>query len=133
MDGKDKGRRGLVKLVLRPYNSVVVEGINLAKKSVKSTPEHKGGIYTKEQKIEVSKVSLIDPVHDKPTKVAFRYLEDGQRVRVSKLSGAVIPKPPYTRKERPKDGPLDTPQEIVHERTYFPEFFTKILQTPPTK
>lgn len=61
LDGKDKGRRGIVKLVLRPYNSVVVEGINLAKKNVKSTPEHKGGMYTKEQKIEVSKVSHSTP------------------------------------------------------------------------
>jgi len=91
---------------------------------VKSTPDHKGGVFTKEQKIEVSKVALIDPVRDKPTGVTMRYLENGEKVRVSKLTGAIIPKPPYTRKERPKDGPLDTPQDVVYERTYFPEYFT---------
>lgn len=78
-------------------------------------------------------MALIDPVNDKPTKVAMRYLEDGSKVRIAKLSGAVIPKPTYTRKDRPKDGPLDTPQDAVHERTYFPEFFTTTTPQTETK
>jgi len=121
--GKERGKRGVVKDVDRNKNAVIVEGLNLVKKHVKSTPEHKGGIFTKEMPLHYSNLMLIDPVQDKPTRIKRAFLEDGTKARISKLSGAIIPKPPWVPIERPKDGPLDTPSSVVLERTYFPSHY----------
>eukprot|EP00301_Raphidiophrys_heterophryoidea_P002530 c11180_g1_i3.p1 GENE.c11180_g1_i3~~c11180_g1_i3.p1 ORF type:complete len:116 (+),score=29.21 c11180_g1_i3:51-350(+) len=61
MVGKDKGKQGLVLKALRPENSVLVEGCNLVKKHVQGTRDQPGGIATKESKIHVSNVALVDP------------------------------------------------------------------------
>jgi len=128
--GKEKGKRGLVKDVNRNKNAVIVEGLNLVKKHVKSTPEHKGGIFTKEMPIHFSNLQLIDPVQDKPTRIKKGYVGDSKtKSRISKLSGAVIPKPAWVPIERPKDGPLDTAPEEVVTRTYFPAFYPKPTTT----
>jgi large subunit ribosomal protein L24 len=59
--GKERGKRGVVKQVLRSRNAVLVEGLNLVKKHLKSTEKQKGGVVTKEAPIHVSNVALIDP------------------------------------------------------------------------
>eukprot|EP01098_Paradermamoeba_levis_P007184 TRINITY_DN2977_c0_g1_i1.p1 TRINITY_DN2977_c0_g1~~TRINITY_DN2977_c0_g1_i1.p1 ORF type:complete len:170 (-),score=37.83 TRINITY_DN2977_c0_g1_i1:82-591(-) len=125
LKGKDKGKISTVTEVLRTKNSLVLEGLNLVKKHVKSTGEAKGGIFTQEAPLHYSKVALLDPTTNGPTKVAFRFLEDGQKVRISKKSGVIIPRPEILKerkKPKPmKDGPKDTAPEAVLRKTYDPE------------
>lgn len=60
--GKDKGKQGRVKTILRKENALIVEGVNMVKKHVKRTPDSPGFVYHKEAKIHYSNVALIDPV-----------------------------------------------------------------------
>merc|ERR1712065_8924 len=92
MSGKHQGQRGEVKQVLRKANKVVVEGVNLVIKHQAGTEEVRGGKYTKEAAMDVSKVALIDPQDDKPCKTRWVYLEGGEKARQSKRTGAIIPK-----------------------------------------
>jgi large subunit ribosomal protein L24 len=125
--GKDVGKQGKVKRVDRKRNFVWVEGLNLVKKSVKDDEQRKGAFYSVEAPIFHSNVMLVDPTSGKPTKVRYSWDENGTKIRVSKLSGSVIPKPipdDYLRVRQLKlssePGPKDTPQEAVWKRTYFP-------------
>ncbi|XP_062080170.1 uncharacterized protein LOC133784919 [Humulus lupulus] len=94
--GKDKGKTGVVKRVVRSQMCVIVEGKNLVKKHIKQGQGHEGGIFTVEAPLHVSNVQVIDPVTGKPCKVGIKYLEDGTKVRVSRglsASGSIIPLP----------------------------------------
>ena len=88
ISGNDKGQQGKISRVLPDRDMVVVEGLNVVKKHVKSTPERPGGILSVEAPIHQSKVMLIDPETGKPTRVSYK-VQDGKKVRVAK-SGAVI-------------------------------------------
>jgi large subunit ribosomal protein L24 len=82
--------------------------------------------------IHVSNVALIDPTLDVPCKVKAGFLEDGTRVRISKKSGAILPKPDRShlsfinRTKKKEDGLLDTKTELVHEKTYTGEDFMRV-------
>ena len=97
LTGKDKGKTGVVLKVsdkkdnLRSGLWVTVEGINVAKKHVKANPQMQkpGGIIATEMPIHGSNVSLIDPTTQKPSRVGFKTLEDGKKVRFYKSSGEV--------------------------------------------
>ena len=86
----------------------------------------------KEHPIHVSNVALIDPELSIPTRIKIGFLEDGQRVRVSKKTGAIIPKPDRSnltylaRTKDMKTGPMDTVPEDVHKKTYTGEDFTRV-------
>lgn len=88
--GKDKGKRGTVLVV--GEGRVVVEGINRAKKHTKPNPVKGvvGGVVEKDMPIDVSNVSLFNPVTKKADRVGFKTLEDGAKVRVFKSSGEVV-------------------------------------------
>ena len=88
--GRDKGKRGEVLRVLPTDNRVVVQGVNMVKRHRKPTQVSTGGIEEMEASIHVSNVAHIDPDSDKPTRVGFKTLEDGRKVRVSKRSGDVL-------------------------------------------
>lgn len=88
--GRDKGKQGRVLSVLRSKNKVVVSGINIVKKHTKPTQFSEGGIISKELPIDISNVAHIDPKSGFATKVSFKFLEDGSKVRVAKKSGEVI-------------------------------------------
>ena len=91
MTGADKGKRGEVLTVLPKDNRAVVQGVNIAKRHTKASGMGQpGGIIEKEATIHLSNIALIDPKTDKPTKVGFRVLDDGRKVRVSRSSGDVI-------------------------------------------
>ncbi len=91
ISGTDRGRRGEVLQMFPKDNRAVVQGIAIAKKHTKPTGMGSpGGIVEKEATIHVSKLMLVDPKSDKPTRVGFRVLEDGRKVRVAKATGAVI-------------------------------------------
>ena len=89
--GADKGKRGEV-LAVRPKDDrAIVQGVNVAKKHTKPQGMGKpGGIIEQEATIHLSNLALIDPKTDKPTRVGFRVLDDGRKVRVARPSGNVI-------------------------------------------
>jgi len=91
LTGRDKGKRGAVLRVTTRTDRVLVEGVNVAKRHVKpSQADPRGGIVEREAPIHISNVALIDPESDRPTRVRYRTLEDGRKVRVSVRSGEAI-------------------------------------------
>ena len=88
--GRDKGKRGEVVKVMPTEGRVLVQGVNMVRRHQRPTPRAQGGIIEKEASIDVSNLALIDPASDKPTRVGFRVLEDGRKVRFAKRSGEVI-------------------------------------------
>jgi large subunit ribosomal protein L24 len=91
ISGSDKGKRGEVTQVLPKLNRAVVEGVAVAVKHQKPTRMgEQGGLVRRERAIDLSNLKLIDPKSDQPTRVGFRILEDGRKVRVAKKTGALI-------------------------------------------
>lgn len=88
--GKDKGRQGEVLKVLPAEGRVVVQGVGMVRRHQKQTMREQGGIVAKEAPIAVSNVAHIDPSSGKPTRVGFKFLEDGRKVRYAKRSGDVL-------------------------------------------
>jgi large subunit ribosomal protein L24 len=89
--GKDKGRSGKVLAVLPRENRVVVQGLNLIKRHVKaSMSDPQGGVKTREAALHISNVAIRDPQSGKPTRVGFKKLDDGRKVRIAKGSGVQI-------------------------------------------
>jgi large subunit ribosomal protein L24 len=91
ISGADKGKRGEVLSVLPKDNRAVVQGVNVAKRHTKpSSVGQPGGIVEREASIHLSNLMLIDGKTGKPTRVGFRVLEDGRKVRIAKATGNVI-------------------------------------------
>ncbi|MEQ8745766.1 50S ribosomal protein L24 [Pyruvatibacter sp.] len=88
--GKDKGKTGEVLKVLREENRAVVQGVNMVKRHQRQTPQAQGGIITKEAPIHISNIAIEDPKEGGATRVGFKTLDDGRKVRVAKRSGEVI-------------------------------------------
>ena len=88
--GKDKGRSGEVTKVLVDENRVVVSGINMIKRHEKPSAASQGGIISREASIHTSNVALADPKDGKATRVGFKVLADGKKVRVAKRSGETV-------------------------------------------
>ena len=89
--GVDKGRRGEVLRVLPKADRAVVQGVNIAKRHTKPRGMGEpGGIVEREATIHLSNLMLVDPTSEKRTKVGFRVLEDGRKVRVAKATGQAI-------------------------------------------
>ena len=91
LTGRDKGKRGEVIAVMPTENRALVQGVNVVKRHRKPQGLNQpGGIQEKEAPIHLSNLALIDPKSDKPTRVGFRLLEDGKKVRVARPSGEVL-------------------------------------------
>ena len=88
--GRDKGRKGQVKVVMPRERRAIVAGVNLVKRHTKQTPQTEGGIISKEASIDLSNLAVVDPKDGKPTRVGFKILEDGRKVRFAKRSGDLI-------------------------------------------
>jgi large subunit ribosomal protein L24 len=88
--GKDKGRSGEVLRVLPKENRVLVQGVNMIKRHTKPAMGQPGGIVEREAALDVSNVSHVDPKDNKPTRVGYKTLDDGRKVRFAKRSGEVI-------------------------------------------
>ena len=88
--GRDKGKKGSVLKMLPKEGRAVVQGINVAKRHTKQSASTQGGIVSKEMPIHISNIAHIDPSDNKATRVGFKVLDDGSRVRVAKRSGEVI-------------------------------------------
>ncbi|RLN14328.1 hypothetical protein BBJ28_00022702 [Nothophytophthora sp. Chile5] len=97
INGPHKGKQGEVVSVVRDLNKVIVENINMVRspshRYVKSTPVAAGRSYLSPSPIHYSNVNLVDPSIGKPTRVAIRFTDEGEKVRVSKKTGTIIPKP----------------------------------------
>ncbi|MBN9261147.1 MAG: 50S ribosomal protein L24 [Hyphomicrobium sp.] len=89
--GRDKGKHGEVIKVIPKENRALVRGVNMVRRHQKQTAASEGGIISKEATIDLSNLALEDPRDGKPTRVGFKFLEDGRKVRFSKRSGEVIP------------------------------------------
>jgi len=91
--GSDKGKRGEVLTVLPKDDRAIVQGVNIAKRHTKpSAANQQGGIVEREATIHLSNLALVDPQTNKPTRVGFRVLDDGRKVRFARPSGAVFEK-----------------------------------------
>ena len=88
--GRDKGKAGEILRVMPKDNRVVVAGINMMKRHTKPRPGNPGGIEEREASIHVSNVAHADPRTGQPTRVGYRIMEDGTKVRFAKRSGEVI-------------------------------------------
>lgn len=90
LTGKDKGRSGEVMAVRPKEGRAIVSGINMVKRHQKQTPSQEAGIINQEAPIQLSNLALADPKDGKPTRVGFRKIEDGTKVRFAKRSGDLI-------------------------------------------
>jgi len=90
MAGRDKGKTGEVRRVMPNEGRAIVAGVNLVRRHTKQTAQTEGGILTKESPIHLSNLAIADPKSGKPTRVGFRVLDDGRKVRVAKRSGDLI-------------------------------------------
>ena len=88
--GRDKGKTGEVLKVLPKEDRVLVQGVNLIKRHTRPTQTQQGGIVEREAPLHLSNVMLADPKSGEPTRVGFKVLDDGRKVRVAKRSGEVI-------------------------------------------
>ncbi len=88
--GRDKGKSGEVVQVMPTEGRALVRGVNLVKRHTKQTAQSEGGILTKEAPIQLSNVAIADPKTGKPTRVGFKIMDDGRKVRVAKRSGDLI-------------------------------------------
>ena len=86
--------------MIREKLRAIVEGVNLHERLIPADPERgtKAETVMSERSIHYSNLNLVDPVTGFPTKINWSYLEDGTKVRISKRSGAIIPKPDNRRK-----------------------------------
>ncbi len=90
LSGRDKGKSGDV-LKMEPAKSrAIVQGVNMVQRHQKQTASEEGGIKAKEAPINLSNLALLDPKDGKPTRVGFKILKDGRKVRFAKRSGEVI-------------------------------------------
>ena len=90
LTGRDKGRSGEVIQVMPKDEKALVRGVNLVKKHQKQTQNQEGGIISKEAAIHLSNLAIADPKDGQPTRVGFRILDDGRKVRFAKRSGDLI-------------------------------------------
>jgi len=90
LTGRDKGRTGEVIAVHTTEERALVRGVNMVKRHQKQTAQQAGGIISKEASIHLSNVALADPKDGKPTRVGFKTMNDGRKIRVARRSGVEI-------------------------------------------
>src|SRR4029078_2120826 len=90
LTGKDKGKHGEVRKVMPDENRAIVKGVAMIRRHQRQTATQDGGIISKDTAIHMSNLAIEDPKDGKPTRVGFKFLKDGRKVRVAKRSGEVI-------------------------------------------
>ena len=88
--GRDKGKKGEVLKVIPEDDRVIVSGVNMIKRHTKQTARQQGGIVSKEAALHVSNIAHVDPKTGTATRIGFKDLADGRKVRFAKKSGEVI-------------------------------------------
>ena len=90
LTGRDKGRSGEVIQVMPKDERALIRGVNMVTRHQKQTAAQEGGLIRKEAPIHLSNVAIADPTDGKPTRVGFKTLNDGRKVRFAKRSGETI-------------------------------------------
>ena len=90
LTGKDKGKHGEVLKVMPDENRAIVKGVAMIRRHQRQTATQDGGIISKEAAIHMSNLAIEDPKDGKPTRVGFKFLKDGRKVRFAKRSGEII-------------------------------------------
>ncbi|MBT3534694.1 MAG: 50S ribosomal protein L24 [Rhodospirillaceae bacterium] len=90
VSGRDKGKKGSILRVLRDDDRVLVDGVNMVKRHTRPSQTQPGGIVEKEAPIHISNVALADPKDGTATRVGYKFLDDGRKVRFAKQSGEVV-------------------------------------------
>ena len=90
LTGKDKGKHCEVLKVMPEENRAIVKGVAMIRRHQRQTATQDGGIISKEAAIHMSNLAIEDPKDGKPTRVGFKFLKDGRKVRFAKRSGEVI-------------------------------------------
>ncbi len=90
LTGKDRGREGEVLKVFPDANRAIVQGLRIATRHEKPSARGQGGIERREASIHLSNLAHVDPKEGGKTRVGFKFLEDGRKVRFAKRSGEVI-------------------------------------------
>ena len=90
LSGRDRGRRGEVIQVMPDEGRALVRGIHMGKRHQRQSATQDGGIISKEASVHLSNLAIADPKDGKPTRVGFKFMADGKKVRVAKRSGAEI-------------------------------------------
>ena len=90
VSGRDRGKQGEVLRVERKDDRLVVQGINMVKRHSRPAAGNPGGIIDKEAPIHISNVAHLDPSTSRPTRVGYKFLDDGRKVRFAKRSGEVL-------------------------------------------
>ena len=88
--GRDKGRTGEVIAVHPTEGRALVRGVNMVKRHQRQTAQQEGGIVSKELPIHLSNIAIADPKVGKPTRVGFKSMNDGRKIRVARRSGVEI-------------------------------------------
>ncbi len=91
LTGRDKGKSGEVIRVMPREDRALVRGVNIVRRHQKQTQSQECGIIAMEGPIHLSNLALEDPKDGKPTRIGFKFLDDGRKVRFAKRSGEVIP------------------------------------------
>ncbi|MBK9077655.1 MAG: 50S ribosomal protein L24 [Hyphomicrobium sp.] len=91
LTGRDKGKRGEVIEVRPKEDRALVRGVNMVRRHQRQTAQSEGGIISKEGPIQLSNLAIEDPKDGKPSRVGFKILADGKKVRIAKRSGEQIP------------------------------------------
>ena len=90
VSGRDKGRKGEVLKVMTKDDRALVSGVNMVKRHQKQSARVQGGIVNKEAPIHLSNIAHVDPKSGGPTRIGFKVLGDGRKVRFARKSGEVI-------------------------------------------
>ena len=90
ISGSDKGKKGSVLKVFPKENRALVQGVNVVKRHQRQTQRQQAGIVTKEAPVHLSNIAHVDPKTGKATRIGFKTLGDGRKVRFAKKSGEVI-------------------------------------------
>jgi large subunit ribosomal protein L24 len=90
ISGRDKGRKGEVLRVMTKEDRALVSGVNMVKRHQKQTAKVQGGIVNREASVHLSNIAHLDPKTGGPTRIGFKVLGDGRKVRFAKKSGEVI-------------------------------------------
>jgi len=90
LTGRSKGRTGEVIQVIPTENQALVRGVNMVRRHQKQTASQEGGVISKEAPIDLSNIAVADPKDGKPTRIGFKVLDSGKKVRFAKRSGEQI-------------------------------------------
>ena len=92
ISGKDAGKRGRVLVIDRSRERLVIEGVNMIKRHTRPNPQKnvKGGVVEREAAIHVSNVMIVSPDSGQRSRIGMQILDDGRKVRVAKVDGAIL-------------------------------------------